>query len=88
MGINLDNQRAGTIPGGVRFECGCITASADGTVWVPTTLTKVLGGMCVADLTDSCGGYVQTSFCVGPTIQFSMTDSTGNTSVYYVAWGF
>ena len=86
MGFDLENQRFGTVPGGVRIECGCITASGDGTVFVPTGLTKLYGGLCCADLTDSCSGYAA-SLCEGPTIQFAMTDSTGNATVNYIAWG-
>jgi hypothetical protein len=86
-GINPDQQKFGTLSGGARMECGEFTNSGDGTIFVPTTFTKLFGGLCCADLTDTCAGRA-VSICAGPTIQFAMTDSTGAASVSYIAFGW
>jgi len=85
-GFNPDQQHSGTIPGGIRVECGDFTNAGDGTVFIPTQFTRLYGGVCHGDLTDSCGGRA-VCICEGPTIQFAMADSTGMTAVSYIAFG-
>ena len=86
-GFNLDNQRAGTLPGGLRIEAGEYTNAGDGTVFIPTTFTKLLGGVAVGDLTNHMPGRA-VSICEGPTIQMAFTDSTGCTRINYIAFGW
>ncbi|MCK5017672.1 MAG: hypothetical protein KAS32_11465 [Candidatus Peribacteraceae bacterium] len=86
-GMILDNQRAGTLPGGLRIECGDFTNSGDGTVFLPTGLTKLLGGLAVGDLTDPMAGRA-VSICEGPTIRMAFNDSTGSGSIAYIAFGW
>lgn len=88
MGMDLESQRAGTLPGGLRIECGEFTiGSADWTVYIPTGFTKLLGGIGTGDITDHMVGHA-VSLCEGPTIRMSFTDSTGAGTVDYIAFGW
>jgi len=87
-GIDLENTRIGVIPtAGVSVQIGDFTNAGDGTVFIPTGFTSKVFGLCVGDLTDTCAGKAN-SLCEGPTIKFSMTDSTGMQTVTYVAFGW
>jgi len=88
MGMDLDTQRVGTLgSASVRVECGEFTNSGDGTVFIPTTFTTLLGGLAVGDLTDGMSGRA-VSLCEGPTIRMAFNDSTGSAIVSYVAFGW
>jgi hypothetical protein len=87
-GIDLANTRMGVIaPAGVHIQTGEYTNAGDGTVFVPTEFQTTVWGVCVGDLTDTCAGFAN-SICQGPTIRFSMTDSTGMTGITYIAFGY
>lgn len=86
-GFDLENQRAGTLPGGLRIEAGEFTTAADGTVFLPTGFTKLLGGIAVGDLTNPMIGRA-VSLCEGPTIRMAFTDNTGAASIDYIAFGW
>jgi hypothetical protein len=87
-GIDLANTFMGTLPtAGGHFQMGEFTNSGDGTVFVPTTFTNKVVGLAYGDLTDSMGGYAN-SICEGPTIKFSMADSTGSAGITYIAFGW
>ena len=90
-GFDLDMQKSGTLPGGLRVECGEYTAldstPYDGTVFIPTHFTKLIFGMAVGDITDHCVGHA-VSICQGPTIQMALTDASGATKIDYIALGW
>ncbi len=52
-GFDLDYQRAGTIPGGLRFECGDVSYSeitaTNKSLQLPTTLTHIVAGILFQD---------------------------------------
>jgi len=87
-GIVLEDTRMGVIPtAGVNLQVGEFTNSADGTVFIPTNFQHQVWGLCVGDLTDPCSGFAR-SLCEGPTIKFSMLDSSGMATVTYIAFGW
>ena len=86
-GWDNETQRAGNIPGALRVECGEFTNSGDGTVFIPTGFTELIGGFGSGDLTDHMIGHA-VSLCEGPTIRMAFTDSTGSAKISYVAFGF
>lgn len=91
MGFDLELQKFGTLPGGLRIECGEYThldsTPFDGTVFVPTGFTKLLCGIAVGDITDQMIGRA-VSLCAGPTIQMALTDGSGATKIDYIAFGW
>ena len=86
-GFNIENQFSGTLPGGLRIEAGAFSGGSDGTSFIPTRFTKLLGGMATGDITDHVIGHA-VSICEGPTIKMALTDSTGVATVNYIAFGW
>lgn len=87
-GIDLANTRMGVLASaGVKVQIGEYTNAGDGTVFVPTEFATTVWGICHGDLTDPCSGYAN-SICEGPTIKFTMMDSTGSTGITYIAFGY
>lgn len=90
-GFDLELQKFGTLPGGLRVECGEYThldsTPFDGTVFIPTTFTKLIAGMAVGDITDHMVGHAA-SLCEGPTIQMTLTDGSAATKIDYIAFGW
>lgn len=85
MGIDTETQFIGNVGTGVKTEQGEYTAGSE-LVYVPTTLTTLLGGIAVGEITDPCSGYAK-SICEGPTIEFVLSDATPG-SIMYMAWGW
>jgi len=83
-GIDLELQRIGTLPGGLRIQAGEFTV-VEATIFIPTTLTRLFGGIGTGELTAGVVGYAS-SICEGPTIKYNVTGDT-TTTLNYIAWG-
>jgi hypothetical protein len=85
MAIDLEMQRTGTLPGGLRIQAGEFTVT-EATMFIPTSFVRLYGGVGIGELTKGVVGYAA-SICEGPTIKFNVTGDT-TTTLNYMAWGY
>lgn len=96
-GFDPETQHSGRWPGGLRADAGVFDLSGgSSTVDVPTTMSKVMGAIAVAEFTATTGSMQQTliAYKVGDASDGKVTFSRGGGSIQedarlsYLVWGF
>jgi hypothetical protein len=78
-------QSIATLTGGSCMEYGCWSSTAATSQAIPTNFTTLIGGILICGNATAHGRAM--SICEGPTVDYTVSDSTGG-PFFYIQFGW